>query len=497
VDHQTGSCSTVAPATAVTTRDRVHGWGTRLGVAAFVAVAWLIAAARAVPYRDGDRGVFASVAERLVAGDRLYVDVWDNKEPLFYLTLSFGRVVSPLMDVVLELLWLLAGSYAAFVIARTYRASIPTSILVGFTITPLVLTGSSYYAGFTHLPGTVLLLASLALLVRGHLFAAGLLLPVIAGFKILALPVALALLITYALIHRSLPWLRYILGAALSLGALALLLALRGELVGFLTLVQTNIAYSQSDLADVYNVPIWSHLEPVLQGPTVALLATTLLILAITRVHLTSESRDLWWTAVATLIAGLLVVAGTGLWSHHAQIFFISGVLAAVLLTTALPTFQSFNFTGAVGLAAVAVLLSGVPSLRDTADEVLSAPTRFADLSRTADATVSLQSIAPAGSTYARLGKNTEDSHAQGLRDLELVCYQFLQYPYDPPENLARIPECLPTADFVIVDPTFAIEPGQDKWNEFIDKSATILRRDFDCQSEPWGELCVNRTLTN
>lgn len=468
-------------------------WPTQVGVAVLIAFSWVVTVSRAIPLRDGDRGVFASVAERVVAGDRLYVDVWDNKEPLFYLTLSVGRTVSPFMDVVLELLWLLTGSYAVYAIARTFRNSTLAALIVGFFVTPLLLTGSSYYAGFTHLPGTVLLLVSFALIVRGHLFAAGLLLPVIAGFKILALPVALAMLVTYVILHRSLPWLRYGLGSLTSLAGLVTILALRGELGGFLTLIRTNITYSQSNLADVYNVPIWSNLEPVLQAPTVAVLATTLFILAITRVHLTPDSKDLWWVGVATLLAGLLVVTATGLWSHHAQIFFIAGVLAAVLLITALPTFHTPDFTALVGIVAVSVLLSGVPSLRATADNVLSAPTRYSDLARMADASVALKSIAPEGSTYARLGKNTEDSHAQGLRGLELVCYQFLQYPYDPPENLTLIPACLPTADFVIVDPTFEIEPGQAVWNEFVEQASDILRLDFECNDQQWGRLCALR----
>jgi hypothetical protein len=152
--------------------------------------------------------------------------------------------------------------------------------------------------------------------------------------------------------------------------------------------------------------------------------------------------------------------------------------------------FGAFNTASVVGIAAAAVLLSGAPSLRDTVDDILSAPSRFADLGRIATATASLKEIAPSGSSYARLGKNTDDTHAQGLRDLELACYQFLQYPYDPPENLQRIPECLPTADFVIVDPTFATEPGQDEWNTFVQRASQVLKQDYDCASESWGRLC-------
>ena len=36
------------------------------------------------PQPNGDYGFFTAVAERLVAGDRLYVDIWDNKDPFVF-----------------------------------------------------------------------------------------------------------------------------------------------------------------------------------------------------------------------------------------------------------------------------------------------------------------------------------------------------------------------------------------------------------------------------
>ena len=52
---------------------------------------------RMVPSTYGDHGTFVSVAERIVlAGDRLYVDVSDNKDPFFYAVVAVGRTVSHL-----------------------------------------------------------------------------------------------------------------------------------------------------------------------------------------------------------------------------------------------------------------------------------------------------------------------------------------------------------------------------------------------------------------
>lgn len=481
--------------TSAPSRAQRHvGWSITLGVV--VAASWVLTAARAIPYRDGDRGVFASVAERVVAGDRLYIDVWDNKEPLFYLTLALGRTVSPYFDVLLEVIWLAAGSLATYSIARFFGLSSSTAALVGWAGTPLILTGGTYAAGFTHLPGTVLVLASYALMLRGRLLLAGALLPVIAAFKILALPVAFAVLLVYLIRHRSSGWKRLALGAGVGAAVLAALLLVRGELGGFLTLVRTNLTYSQADLADAYRWPIWSHLEPVLQGSTVAMLAAVALILGLAWKSQASGVTDLWWTTLAALASGLLVIAATGLWPHHAQILFTAAALSLILLVTAMPDLRQLSSVAFIVVIAAVVVLGGAPSLRATADSLLSAPTRWSDLGRTAAPSQELLAVASAGSTYARLGKNTDDTHAQGLRDLQLVCYQFLQYPYDPPANLSRIPDCLPTANFVLVDSTFAPEPGKEAWNDFVGRSEDVLTDRFTCETTAWGRLCMRNAAS-
>src|ERR1700677_4353713 len=53
-------------------------------LAVAVLTTWVAIVPRLVPGRTSDRGIFVSVAERLLAGDTLYSGVYDNKEPLFY-----------------------------------------------------------------------------------------------------------------------------------------------------------------------------------------------------------------------------------------------------------------------------------------------------------------------------------------------------------------------------------------------------------------------------
>ena len=436
------------------------------------------------------------MAERLAAGDTLYVDVWDNKEPLFFLTLASGRLLSPYMDVAIELAWIAATAIAAFTILRTQDRSLWVSSLVGFSLVPLILTGSIYVAGFTHLPSTAIAVSSYALLIRGQAMWAGALIPVLVGFKIILIPVTLGLLISWFLIERTRRELfRYLLGAAVSGGLLLILLLVRGELQGFIDLILSNIGYSQSLIADAYPIPIWVHLEPVLQGPAVTVTAGIVFLLALTRLTAGPAEALLWWGTLAALLSSLIVIAITGLWPHHGQILYVPAVLAILLVCSVYVRNSAVRPAQLAMLISLAVVLSGAPSLRATIDQVLLARGNLLDLTRQSEATRDLLSIAPSGSSYARLGKNTDDSHAQGLDSLTHPCYQFVQYTYDLPATLKKIPACLHSADFIIVDNGLVPETGETRWNAFVAESEIALSEYFECKEKSWGRLCTNENV--
>src|SRR5512144_127111 len=84
-----------------------------------ILIIWVALLPRMIPdVRSADRGIFVSVAERLLAGDALYRDVWDNKDPLFYFSLALGRAISPYADIVIEVSWVACSSVALLVLAR-------------------------------------------------------------------------------------------------------------------------------------------------------------------------------------------------------------------------------------------------------------------------------------------------------------------------------------------------------------------------------------------
>ena len=64
---------------------RSAGVGVAVGVLA-LGLGLVLVLLRGDPYVASDQGVFLSVAGRMLDGDRLYSDVLDNKDPLFYYT---------------------------------------------------------------------------------------------------------------------------------------------------------------------------------------------------------------------------------------------------------------------------------------------------------------------------------------------------------------------------------------------------------------------------
>ncbi len=433
------------------------------------------------------------MAERLAAGDVLYEDVWDNKEPLFFWTLSLGRLVSPGMDLVIEVAWIAAASVAIFFAARSAGARNLFAAAAGFLATPVILTGAVYHAGFSHLPATAVLLAIAALALKRRWLLAGGLLPVLALYKIITVPMGLAVLIAALVaLGNKRAWLQSVFSALGVSAVLLLLLAVRGELLGFLELVWSNIGYSQQPLMDAYQVPIWSHLEPVMVPGAVISVAATALAILVVRTTRGSALRVLKLMTAWSLLAAVGITALTGLWEHHAQIFYGPAALAGALVAVAL---QRLSFSWASGLSAIflaGIVLSGGLSAREAIDSGLSAPTRWADLFRVSQAAEDVRQL-DSNLTYMRLGSNTDDSHAYSLREYDFACYQFVQYYYDLPETLAYIPTCLPTADIVIVDNSLSERPGADRWNDYVNASRSVLAQSFDCVARDYGELCRRR----
>ena len=162
----------------------VRVWTARVAVAAALAAAVSLAALRVTPQVWGDPGVWLSVAARLLDGDRLYADVFDNKDPFFFYSYALSlRVAGVRGPFALEVVWLAVGTVWLAMALRALRVE-TLAVVTGAVVYPLALTASWYVPGATMVPALAIAPLALWLWARGAASAAGFLVVVAMLFKL-------------------------------------------------------------------------------------------------------------------------------------------------------------------------------------------------------------------------------------------------------------------------------------------------------------------------
>lgn len=490
-----------------------------------IVVAWAVAFPRLVPSTFGDHGTYASVAERLLAGDRLYVDVWDNKDPFFYYALALGRFVSPLADVVLEVIWVLGAGLAVLVLARSAGAARGLAVVAGLGATPLLLTGPAYESGMTHLPGLAMLLGAVACAVRSRWVMAGALVGLLVLTKLILAPVVAGALLVVALHRRSTGGLggllRAVLGSLVLLGAGIGAMWLRGELSGWVENFRLNADYADGELTSSQYGSVVGHLLRAFpedgRGAGMFTIATLVVVLvtiprswrptrsdgeavqpaahpAATRAQLPERTIGpvvLWDLVLVTLVLGLVVIAATATWPHHAQTLSVPGGFALALVAARCSS--AVNARRATGLLFLtAYVAAGALHPYFILTAARDVPTSLRLLQRESPDAVVLDSF-PRVMTYARAGSNDTTAHAVGLRNIQLVCPRFHQYSIEPQAILDLTAACLPRADAIIVDDTVRPQAGQPRWNAYVARVRALVAAGYDCARADVSQVCVRR----
>jgi len=127
-----------------------------------------------IPLPEGDRAIYEAVADGLRAGQRLYEEVHDYKDPVFAYALALQRLAGPWGGGIFELDslalggWCLAQLHRWLVDQRNPRRE----WLVGL-LGALLLSGGFWRPGQPQLPASALTLLNLLLLRQGRCFAGG------------------------------------------------------------------------------------------------------------------------------------------------------------------------------------------------------------------------------------------------------------------------------------------------------------------------------------
>jgi hypothetical protein len=452
---------------------------------------------RLVPGRNSDRGVFVSVAERLLAGDILYSGVYDNKEPLFYYFVAFQLALGPWAEAAADALLIAIAATAAYLMAAKV-ASQWTAAAISFIAVPVILTGAFFHPGYTELPGIALVLAAMAAAAEKRPLISGSCLGLLVFLKLIFVPVALLGTSSFLLARRRpLDAPTVALGAALSAVAAASMLSLRSELAPFVETIKLNIAYSQGSLigSNTGLASLGEHLrrigpEWLSRGAGPATLAILLTSAAFWRKSGRRHAPIVLAAACgATLAGSLLILSITGFWLHHLQILYIPAILAGLSLSSPVDLAANRGRVPALGLVVAAgYLLGGAPMPAAYAQSLASSYASYARLSEFSPEARRLLLIGASG-TYARFGTNDDQGHALGLRGWKLACPRFHQYYFEPPALLNRVYECASTAPVLIISAHF--EPNSSpSWNEFVARTEGLLVEKYSCDASTGLRIC-------
>ncbi|MGA9761071.1 MAG: hypothetical protein WBQ14_01430 [Gaiellaceae bacterium] len=461
---------------------------------------------RGAPTTSADAGVFLSVAGRLLRGDRLYVDVYDNKGPLFYYSYvgalgAFGWRGPFLLDIV----WLaIAAAFSALFVRSIGGSRLLAA--VAFFIYPLILSGTWYYAGYSRLAvfsivpliGWLWLRRNFAW--AGVVVCAGLLFDLGLGLILVSVPLALLALGVppgKRLLHAG----RAAVGLVAAGALAAVSLALAGELGGYLHTTAGNFTYANNVLAYTgRRGGITGHLHVVQRLiPHFGLVLAAFLVAGAIAVYvlvrawrarsLGASEAILAAVFLSTSLAVLVTLALTAAWGQHNQAIALPATWLVLLVLARLELSRplAIKATAIVAVIAVAPLLLGGTiggTLTLTKAQGLSLSSWSAPpLNTTAQALNQVrrtQMPALTQVTYAHLGGNDEEAHAVFTDDeFKLACPAFHQYAFTA--DLNGVLDCIrqKRPRLVFVTPRFSPLGGITRWNDFIGQGRRMLRNRY------------------
>lgn len=479
--------------------------------ALFAILLWVLRIPLTIPSLSADRGVYVSSAERLLAGDKLYSEIFEAKDPIFIWQIAFGRLFSPIMDIVLENFWIFLASYSIYWLSIFFKLSNHISIFLGFIITPIILTGINYYPGYSHLPGIAVVFLTIVFLAKKSYFCAGLVSVLLFFLKIMLFPIVFFLIFYIQVFHgNKRSFSRLALGATTGALILFSILSLRGELYSYLDILSFNRIASTENMYINWPSPI-AHFLMTRTANSVFLICAVIVILfyALLNIVNTKNAKtsikdfnklELWFYTSISLSSSLSIIMLTGMWHHHNQILAIPAILSLMILSQ---IYESLVTKKSLIIIAVSILLTiGFTGLRLT--EVFpsfkDAQVSISKLSSLSPEAKALLALGKSGN-YARIGTNDDYGHAFGLREWKLVCRVYQLYPIYPnamEKYLKETLNCLPNAAVIIVSPeaqnwlSFEIRT-YGYMNEFINQVNIILENKYDCRIVFGISRCVSR----
>jgi hypothetical protein len=473
-------------------------WARQFDAVLIIAIIlWSIAIAPLlVPGLNSDRGIFVSVGERLLAGDRLYSGVYDNKEPLFYYFVAAQLALGPWAQVSAEVILIAIAAGAAYIVAAQTGTRWPAAV-ISFVAVPLTLTGAFYHPGYTELPGIALAMAAVAASCRERPFLAGLCIGLLAFTKLIFTPVALLSAVCFPLWRRRVFDVSTIaLGALMSATLVTGVLALRGELLPFIETIKLNIDYAQRALIGSQGglMALVAHIKWIWSAASCQIamisLATALILIGLSRNSGVSPvAIGAAAACISAFLGSLLVLSLTGLWKHHLQILYVPSIIAAAGLTPFIHSAAARSRLSALGLAVlIGYLLGGISEPGEYVRRYAQSLGSYAELTELSPEAQRLLQTGDAG-IYSRFGTNDDQGHARGLRSWRLACPRFHQYYFEPAALLNRVFDCASATPTLIISRDFGPGPPQP-WDAFAERVENLIRSSYSCDADAGLRIC-------
>ncbi|MGB7085301.1 MAG: hypothetical protein WBD47_07085 [Phormidesmis sp.] len=465
-----------------------------------------------------DRAVFVSIGEYLLSGDRLYVDLYDNKDPLFFYAVAVQRSLGPFAEYLFELLMVAITAVSAYDLSCTVDRIGTRRKKILLIAVPLLITGIFWIPGYTTLPGTALSLLACALFLRGKTFLAGGCIGLVAFTKLIMLPLPSVFCFTYELIL----WNRRVsrerlgrttIGFVGASGIVCSILIIRQELLGYLLAQQNNFLYANGVLIDnsTFVTAFASHLRTMFTGMGAKWLLLASLIASMgfvgyvaTRPSVEKMLKAFLISSLVTSVIAILILGLTGIWKHHLSLMYVSQTLLLIGIATGLNTqklMPSSSFAAAI--VACAILLSGTFSWRHYVELPTRIPERMERVAQDSPESTALMAIHPTGTAFARLGKNNHPI-PYGAPDNRLLCPEFSQYHFYSSERFDNTLDCAKKAPTIVVDEDFVLldeapswwpKDAQKQritrdWNNFVTEGETILQSQYTCKTLEKVRVC-------
>jgi hypothetical protein len=491
----------------------------RVAAIGIIVVTWVYIILRSRPMPDNDYQAFLLVGSRLAQGERLYIDSWDNKDPLTYWVTALVSQSYPFSSHIVELVWFVTIAVATYFIARAFQIAPLVASLAGGVLGPLAMMNLAYFQGATELPGIALTLASLSLVMRKHFVFAGLLLGALLFFKLVFIPVAFTAILCWIVTSKELKNVKEIaFGFIASSAIFFLILTLRGEISGYFETFRMNMLYSNAQLkdgtsmqlADAFGTRVSLITEHQLAGTLlISLVVFSVAVLLILRHKVTNHDALMraWVVSSLSFVASVIILFITAKLSHHILLMGFPIILASL---TVISVAQNWNFKRValskpwrLATASFATLL-----LSYVATGVM-APLDHKFLAESGWDRINTEITEGAAAKWLRSNRDLAEAPIGFLgrgrsvpitsTDLpwKLGCRFTGQGPTSSDLILNQTLECLSESDVVIigVDAIPSIDDG--RYNRFLDEAFTLLRTDFYCTKTVDIEVCLRIGLNS